>query len=204
MARDPSRLVRIGEAEDLDTRWPKDGDRLFVEFAWAYDAHILRDKGERFYRLPKGYKRAGDILVEQAATDVADRANVIYAALFCYRQAIELFLKHLIDEFGKGRVYSPKHTHELNHLWERFICIANERSRGESLGLNAVQSLVAEMHQADQKSRLSQSSTRTVRACERSTCSPCTDAGARQRHCVRTPARVSCLSRASGSTPHPS
>ena len=42
-----------------------------------------------------GYKRAGDLLVDQAATDVVDRPNVIYAALFCYRQSIELFLKRL-------------------------------------------------------------------------------------------------------------
>lgn len=66
------------EAEDADTRWPKDGDRLFVESAWAYDAHIVADPRERFYRLPKGYKRAGDILVEQAETHVADRANIVY------------------------------------------------------------------------------------------------------------------------------
>jgi len=42
--------------------------------------------------MPMGDKRAGDLLIDQAARDVVDRANVIYAALFCYRQAIELFL----------------------------------------------------------------------------------------------------------------
>ncbi len=142
----------LPEAKDLDTRWPKDGDRLFVESTWAYDAQVVRDPGERFYRLPMGYKRAGDLLIDQAATDVADRANVIYAALFCYRQSIELFLKRLIEQFGKGNVYSPRHTHELSRLWERFMCVVNERGSGESLGLSAVQKLVAEMHEADQKS----------------------------------------------------
>jgi hypothetical protein len=142
----------VPEAEDLDAPWPKDGARLFVESAWAYDAHVVCDPGERFYRLPMGYKRAGDLLVDQAATDVVDRSNIIYAALFCYRQSIELFLKRLIDEFGKGKEYSPRYTHELNILWERFMCIANERSRGETLGLSAAQKLVAEMHEADQKS----------------------------------------------------
>ncbi len=142
----------LPEAEDRDAHWPKEGDRLFVESAWAYDAHVVCDPGERFYRLPMGYKRAGDILVDQAATDVVDRVNVIYAALFCYRQSIELFLKRLIDEFGKGKEYSPRYTHELNILWERFMCIVNERSRGKTLGLSAAQKLVAEMHEADQKS----------------------------------------------------
>lgn len=138
---------------DLEMRWPQDGDHLFVESAWAYDAPVIRDPGERFYRMPMGYKRAGDILIDQAATDVVDRANVIYAALFCYRQSIELFLKRLIEEFGTGKMYSPKNTHELSRLWERFMCIVNERARGESIaGLSTAQKLVAEMHEADQKS----------------------------------------------------
>ena len=142
----------IPEAEDFETRWPKDGDRLFVESAWAYDAPVVRDPGERFFRMPMGYKRAGDILIEQAAAVAADRRNIIYAALFCYRQSIELFLKRLIEEFGNGKVSSPKNTHELSRLWERFMCIVNERASSESLGLSAAQKLVAEMHEADQKS----------------------------------------------------
>ena len=142
----------ISKTEDFETRLPKKDDRLFVESAWTYDAHIVCDPRERFYRMPIGYKRAGDILVDQAATDVVDRANIIYAALFCYRQSIELFLKKLIDEFGKGKVYSPKNTHDLNRLWERFMCIANERGRSEQIDISTVQKLVTEMHDADQKS----------------------------------------------------
>lgn len=69
-------------ADDIESRWPADGDRLFVETAWAYDAHVVRDPVERFYRMPMGYKRAGDILIHQAAIDVVDRRNIIYAALF--------------------------------------------------------------------------------------------------------------------------
>ena len=140
------------ETEDFESRWPKEGDRLFVESTSAYDAYVVRDPAERFYRMPMGYKRAGDILIAQAAIDVVDRPNVIYAALFCYRQSLELFLKILIETFGNGRVYSPKNTHELSRLWERFMCIANERKQSESIGLCAAQKLVAEMHEADQKS----------------------------------------------------
>ena len=140
------------ETEDFESRWPKDGDRLFIDSARVYDAHVVRDPGERFYRMPMGYKRAGDILIDQAIMDVVDRANVIYAALFCYRQSIELFLKKLIDTFGNGKVYSPKITHELSDLWERFMCIVNERGSEETIGLSAAQSLVAEMHEADKKS----------------------------------------------------
>ena len=141
----------ILETDDLESRWPKDGDRLFIESEWAYDAHIVRDPGERFYRMPMGYKRAGDILVDQAATDVADRPNVIYAALFCYRQFIELSLKHLIEEFGRGKVYEPRNTHDLSRLWERFMFVVDERGSNEWIGLDTAQRLIAEMHDADHK-----------------------------------------------------
>ena len=144
--------MSMSEADDLESRWPQDGDRLFVASHWAFDAHVVSDRAERFYRMPMGYKRAGDILVEQASANVVDRPNVIYPALFCYRQSIELFLKKLIDEFGQGRVFSPRHTHELGRLWERFMCIVNERGRTDTPGLEATQKLVTEMHEADQKS----------------------------------------------------
>ncbi len=138
--------------ENLDERWPQDGDRLFVEVASSTDAHIVRDPGERFYRLPTGYKRAADLLIDQAAGDVVDRRNIVYAALFCYRQSIELFLKRLIEEFGGGQAHSPKYTHDLSLLWDRFTYIVNQRGGEEWLGLEAARSLVAEMHEADHKS----------------------------------------------------
>ena len=142
----------ISETEDFESRWPKEGDHLLIESAWAYDAHMVSDPGERFYRMPMGYKRAGDILIDRAATDVVDRPNIIYAALFCYRQFIELSLKRLIEEFGKGKVYEPRNTHDLSRLWERFMSIIDDRGSNEWIGLDTVQRLVAEMNEADQKS----------------------------------------------------
>ncbi len=142
----------MSETKDLDSRWPESGDRLFVASQWSYDAHIVSNPAERFYRMPMGYKRAGDVLIDQASSDIVDRSNIIYPALFCYRQSIELFLKKLIAEFGKGKVYTPKHTHELDRLWERFMCIVKERNRTDTVGIETAQRLVAEMHEADQKS----------------------------------------------------
>lgn len=140
------------EAGDLEERWPKDGDRLFVESSRAYDAQIVRDPRERFYRMPMGYKSAGDIIIEHATEDRADRANVVYAALFCYRQSVELSLKRLIDEFGSGKLYTPKNTHELNTLWGRFMDVVNERGGNGTIGLDAARDLVAQLQRADEKS----------------------------------------------------
>jgi hypothetical protein len=144
---------KIPDTRDFETRWPEEGDRLFIESEWAHDAPVVRNPGERFYRMPMGYKRAGDILIDQATNDVIDRANVIYPALFCYRQSIELSLKRLILKFGKGKVCLPKKKpHELSRLWERFMCIVNERGAGGEIGLSTVQKLIQEMDSADKKS----------------------------------------------------
>jgi hypothetical protein len=137
--------------EDLEDHWPRDGDRLFIEASWAYDAYVVRDPKERFYRMQMGYKRAGDVLIEHAGAHVVDRANVIYAALFCYRQSIELFLKRLIDEFGT-KSYMPKNTHDLSVLWDRFMEIVKARGKEGIIGLSAAQSLIKEMGDADTKS----------------------------------------------------
>ncbi len=139
------------EIDEVESPWPKEGDRLFVESDWRYDAHLVRDPGERLYRMPLGYKRAGDILIDRAATDVGDRENVIYAALFCYRQSIEIFLKKLIDTFGEEQV-PPKNTHNLSILWDRFMTIVRARGSEEEIGLSTAQRLVTEMHEADERS----------------------------------------------------
>jgi hypothetical protein len=107
--------------EDLEVRWPKDSDHMFVEAEWPSDAQVTNDPAERFYRMPIGYKRAGDILVDRAKVDLADRPNIIYPALFCYRQSIELFLKRIVDEFGNDDVRSQPKKHELDVLWKRFM-----------------------------------------------------------------------------------
>lgn len=133
-----------------EARWPQGGDKLFKASTWLYDAPLPRDPGERFYRMPMGYKRAGDLLIEQAACDVVDRNNVIYAALFCYRQAVELFLKKLIADFGRD--VKPPSGHDLSKLWNAFEAILRERGRADENGVQAVANIVAELHDADAKS----------------------------------------------------
>ena len=139
-------------ADDFESRLPKDGDCLFKSFTWAYDAHVVRDPSERFYRMPMGYKRAGDLLIDQAAANVVDRTNVIYPALFCYRQSIELFLKRFIEEFGSGREDPARNSHQLSVLWGSFMKIATEHGMGDSIELHAAGALVTELHDADERS----------------------------------------------------
>jgi len=136
------------EESTPETRWPTDDDRLFREGHPAYDVPVTSHVGERGYRLPMGYRRAADLLLEHAAEDVVDRKNIIYPALFCYRQCIELFLKQLIH-VGSG---TYPHGHRLDELWRSFMLIARDRGCGDSIGITAAGSLVGELHAADERS----------------------------------------------------
>src|SRR5437867_4868885 len=92
--------TRLQEPEPA-TRWPREEDCLFRDTGLASDMFLAGDPGERSYRLPQGYKRAGDVLLEQVAACSADQSNLIYPALFCYRQSLELFLKTLLERFDQ-------------------------------------------------------------------------------------------------------
>ena len=50
-------------------RWPKPQDRLLTP---GRDTYLAKDAPERSYRLLRGYKRAGDILIQQALSDRVD------------------------------------------------------------------------------------------------------------------------------------
>jgi hypothetical protein len=105
-------------------RWPQTGDQLLVS---RRHASIYPDKGERNYRLLRGYKFAGDLLVQRALTDIAERNNLIFPVLFCYRHYIELALKATILEHGPfAGVLLDKPNHNLDELWNKFLQVAEK------------------------------------------------------------------------------
>ena len=133
-------------------RWPTNDDRLFVDAAWGHGAPISTDSDERSYRLPMAYKRAGDLLVQRASTDLADRRNIVYPALFCYRQSIELFLKCLIGRCSQRSEQAPN-THKLDRLWDIFEDLTRERGsqlighrRGETVGARRGAGAIGALH----------------------------------------------------------
>lgn len=129
--------------------FPDVGDHLFVPADVREHAvrEVISDPGERLYRLPSGYMRAGDLLADRAAIDGYDGRNIIYPALYCYRHAVELYLKQSIEASG-----APCHGHDLNHLWQRFRGVVMDRQAIEPDGLRATGDLVAELACADKRS----------------------------------------------------
>jgi len=123
MTKSPSESDESSDVFDrFSERWPKAGDRLLSS---GRDAFLASDAGEKNYRLVRGYKRAGDILIEHALADRYDRDNLIFPALFSYRHYIELVLKAIIENHGNfAHVSLKKKNHQLSELWTLFTKIS--------------------------------------------------------------------------------
>lgn len=99
--------------------------------------------------MPQGYMRAGDLLVEQALTDPGVGRNILYPALFCYRQSVELYLKQLIEDFGSSAGSKRRPNHKLIDLWNAFKLIRQDRGYVDTIGVFAMETLIRELHNAD-------------------------------------------------------
>jgi hypothetical protein len=103
-------------------RWPAAGDRLLSP---GRDTFLADEADERNYRLLRGYKRAGDILIQGALADRTDCRNLIFPALFNYRHYIELALKAIVDDHGAfAGVSLGQKNHKLPELWQLFLAIS--------------------------------------------------------------------------------
>ena len=103
-------------------RWPEAGDKLLSS---GRDAFLAAGHAERNYRLLRGYKRAGDILIQEALAERSDRDNLVFPAIFNYRHYIELALKAIIEEHGAfAGVLLELKDHKLPDLWRLFVKIA--------------------------------------------------------------------------------
>jgi hypothetical protein len=106
----------------INERWPTKGDSIFSR---GYDARIANSIGERAYRLGKGYKLAGDVLVQNLVGEPYDHDNLVYPILFCYRHYVEITLKEIIEQHGRwAGVSLTKKDHQLSDLWKLFLQIA--------------------------------------------------------------------------------
>ncbi len=108
--------------DQYNERWPEADDRLLTP---GRDTDLAASAPERNFRLLRGYKRAGDILIQQALSDRSDCRNLVFPALFNYRHYIELALKAVIEEHGSfAGVTLGSRDHRLPDLWRLFIQIA--------------------------------------------------------------------------------
>ncbi|MEQ1889539.1 MAG: hypothetical protein ABL951_10225 [Alphaproteobacteria bacterium] len=133
--------------ELLNEKWPRNGDRLFLP---GGDAWLAQDPRERRYRLAKGYKRSGDVLIQRTVNDLSDRHNLVYPIIFCYRHYIELALKAMIVDYGPWKgINSTRMGHDLIFLWNQFKKIAEIYGGHNPTDMAAVESYIVEFNEFD-------------------------------------------------------
>lgn len=89
------------EEPEKPSPWPSLSERAFVETLPFRGAWIANRADERLYRMIKGFREAGDLLVSESHEQSRRAQNLIYPAIFAYRQSLELRLKQLLVEFGR-------------------------------------------------------------------------------------------------------
>ena len=101
--------------------WPSLNDKVFIEAPPFQGGWIANRADERLFRMIKGFHEAGDLLVSESEAEPRRAQNLIYPAIFAYRQSLELQLKYLLLEFGPSAGEAADfRTHDLKTLWSKF------------------------------------------------------------------------------------
>jgi hypothetical protein len=142
------------ETDDLGLRWPKSDDKLFIEINSFRGAWAAKTTDERLFRQIKGFHRAGDLLVAQSEAEPHEALNLLFPAIFSYRQSLELRLKYLLMAFGPHAGKSPDYkNHGLRDLFTQckqvILSIHQDVQGGDREALNAVEARIAEFDSID-------------------------------------------------------
>lgn len=137
------------EITDLDL---DPNERVFGQSSthWGYTAMTL---GTRSTHVPYtvGFKEAGDALIKQGLQDHVQDL-VLFPALYCYRHALELTLKELIDQGRRWEYERPEviRTHKLSVLWPQARKVIDRAwPEGDATQMDALEALVLELDSVD-------------------------------------------------------
>ena len=86
----------IDEPETSSLPWPRLSDRVFVKAPPFSGAWVANRADERLFRMIKGFQEAGDLLVSESKGEPHRAQNLVYPAVFAYRQCLELHLSNCI------------------------------------------------------------------------------------------------------------
>jgi hypothetical protein len=135
-------------------RWPERGDQPFTK---ARDFETAAPPPEeqimREVLMIEGFMRAGAALVDQATAERFRQNDLIYPAVYCYRHAIELWLKWLVTVYGPPvGVKLDDLDHDLWLLWGYFQKVwlaCGASADGEAVVV--VGQIVKQLHDWDKK-----------------------------------------------------
>jgi len=132
--------------------WPAAGDQLFAEGPeWWYKA-LLHLTGDEWTEYIGGYRRAADVLTNNVRQTRFDHDWLVYPLVLCWRQYLELRLKHLIMECQRllDENIELYRTHNLSILWRECRPLL-ERTTDEDISsdLDNVGSMIMELQNVD-------------------------------------------------------
>ena len=140
---------------NLEIRWPKATDRLFVVSQdWRDNAEIEGGARSRMVLMAMGYKKAADLLVDHTSHDDVAKATLVYPILFNYRHFIELQLKFLIWTYGRAAgIEATWDKHKLEPLWNDVVKVLDSFGIWENNAADrAVGRLVRDFAKVDPRS----------------------------------------------------
>ena len=130
--------------------WPKPGERIFTETRnLSSAARIDEDGPSRHWHMIEGHKGSADILADSILSDSGANFCMIYPLVFCYRHALELMLKHIVNEFGKAAGEKRiSDGHQLLPLWRIARRVIEHFGRDEA-SLSKVDGYISELDKID-------------------------------------------------------
>ena len=134
--------------------WPTLGQHPFRQGShWLQNAKVADDVDERIYRMPDGYKRAADLLVERAISNRAHRDFLVYPIIFCYRHYLEIQLKcQLHDYGGLVGIEADWEHHAFEKLWPSYQEMLRRFGPGDDQAIQMVADCVAAFAEIDPSS----------------------------------------------------
>ena len=137
----------------MNIRWPKSGDKLFVTGGHPNLSGYLYPL-ENLSMTASAYKDEADKLIGWLENNEGHDA-LAAPILFCYRQYIELKLKHVIHLSNTyfGIAGDPPHIHDLRELWDTMMpAIKDDIEDEESTIFPIVEKIIMQFHSVDSKS----------------------------------------------------
>jgi hypothetical protein len=134
--------------------WPREGDVLFSEGDWQLNACVGWTHFQ-WFGISEGYRRAGELLVQQAIDHRSDLDFLVYPIVLVYRHSIELALKHVWTVGSQLLDQDPTFPkkHDLVLLWTRCRALIEQIFPGEGTAdLDAVGEVIDQFATRDPNS----------------------------------------------------
>jgi hypothetical protein len=140
----------------MDYRWPKKGDRPlqsgdrplrgrdgltvgFSEYPTSRYVHIL-----------SGYMSAAETLIKACEQQNLNVHDLIYPILFCYRHALEVAMKWIVERYGRAAgVPLPESNHNLWQLWKSCKAVIAFSAESEDHATPIVEQIIKDFHDID-------------------------------------------------------